>query len=290
MNNYNYNLPNFEEDDIIEIKKNVAYFLKEKGCVNKIIKDDIFKLLEKECKVLYYPIEDDKICAFYRKVDETKFVFINTAIPFEKQVFAAAHELAHVWGIAGDASEVLQSTAVQDYTDGQYKEQTRKSKVEDKANRFAAEFLVEEQLLLKELTERNVRKNDVELNTIVELMDVFLVPYKTIVMRLYEIGYIGFDECNAFLDIPARGEDSLIVRLQNRLELCTKNNEVSRKIKLANFVDVSLKAYEHKLRTYEKLNHLLGVVGKNPMQFGIKEEKVDLLSEEELEALLSEGE
>lgn len=286
----NYNLPNFEEDDIIEIKKNVAYFLKEKDCVNKIIKDDIFKLLEKECKVLYYPIEDDEICAFYRNVDETKFVFINTAIPFEKQVFAAAHELAHVWGIAGDASEVLQSIAVQDYTDGQYKEQTRKSKVEDKANRFAAEFLVEEQLLLKELSERNVRKNDVELNTFVELMDVFLVPYKTIVMRLYEIGYIGFDQCNVFLDIPARGEDSLIVRLQNRLELCTKNNEVSRKIKLANFVDVSLKAYEHKLRTYEKLNQLLGVVGKNPMQFGIEEEKVDLLSEEELEALLSEEE
>ena len=80
------------------------------------------------------------------------------------------------------------------------------------------------------------------------------------------------------------------MRLQNRLELCVKNNEVSRKVKLANFVDVSLKAYEHKLRTYEKLNQLLGIVGKNPEQFGIEKEKEELLSEEELEALLSEEE
>ncbi|MCI1693312.1 ImmA/IrrE family metallo-endopeptidase [Aneurinibacillus aneurinilyticus] len=288
MSSNNYSLPFFEEDEITDIKKNVAYFLKQTDYADKIIKDDIFKLLEKECKVLYYPIEDDEICAFYRKVNETKFVFINTAIPFEKQVFAAAHELAHVWDIAGDASEVLQSIAVQNYTEGQQQNGILQNKIEDKANRFAAEFLVEEKLLRKELSERDVQKGAVKLHTCIELMDVFLVPYKTIVMRLYEIGYIGDVECKEFLDIPARGESSPVVRLQNRLELCAKNNEISRKIRLANFVDVSLRAYENKLRTYEKLEQLLGFVGKTPEQFGIEQEKEELLSEEELEALLSE--
>lgn len=290
MSNNNSILPHLEVDEITEIKKNTAYFLKEKGCLNKIIKEDIFKILEKECKVLYFPIEDDEICAFYRKVNGIKFVVINTAIPFEKKVFAAAHELAHVWSIAGDISEVLQSANIQDYTDGHYIEQPQRSKIENRANRFAAEFLVEEQLLHKELFERKVLKNNVKIDAIIELMDVFLVPYKTIVMRLYEIGYIGEVDCKALLDIPARGVESPIVRLQHRLELCEKNNEVSKKIKLANFVDVSLKSYEHNLRTFQKLEQLLGFVGKNPRQFGIEEEIEDLLSEEELDVLLSEEE
>ncbi len=219
--------------------------------------------------MLYFPIDDDEICAFYRKVNDTPFVFINTAIPYEKQVFAAAHELAHLWGIGNNQSEVLQNSDVYDFTDNNFVD--HKNHFEKLANRFAAELLVEEKVLQKELNNREIHKNNVSLKNIVELMDVFLVPYKTIVRRLYEINYIDYEECIKLLAIPARGKDSEIIKLQLRYELCMKNNKRDHRKKLANFVDLSLNAYEQNLRTFERLTYLLSLVNRTPDEFGIKE-------------------
>lgn len=290
MNNFS-NINLLDEADIKEISKEISFALHRTDCIGKIIKDDIFKLLEKECRVLYYPIDSDDICAFYKKVDDNKFVYINTAIPFEKQVFAAAHELAHVLGVAGDRSEVLQSEVVGDYTDGNGNVGNIRVKNEDIANRFAAEFLVQSNVLKDELNTRNCKVSEIDLRTVIELMDLFLVPYKTIVRRIYEIGYLSPTKCEDMLRIHARGQESEIVRLQQRLELCTRNNERVRNKKLNNFVDLSLASYEKKLRTYEALTYLLGLADKTPEQFGIApEDSPQLLSEEELDKLLGDEE
>ncbi len=50
--------------------------------------DNDTNALEMNCRVIYYPIADDEICGF---------VYINSYLPLEKQVFAAAHELYHIW-------------------------------------------------------------------------------------------------------------------------------------------------------------------------------------------------
>lgn len=291
MKNDDFGLELLTPDEVDSIKKEVAFYLNKTGFINRKVREDIFSILETESKVIYYPIEDDEICAFYKKVNGFKFVFINTAIPFEKQIFAAAHELAHVWNIAGDKSEVLQGKDVRGYTE--YHEDRNNDiadKAEDVANRFAAEFLVEETILRNILIEKGATRNSVELSTIIELMDYFLVPYKTIVRRLFEINFILRDQCEELLSIPARGEESPIIRLQNRLELCLKNNERAQKIKLANLVDLSLSTYEQKLRTYQSLKYLLAFSNKTPEQFGITEVKEELLGEEELERMLSEDE
>ena len=69
---------------------------------NMIIKDDIFGILEKHCTVVYYPIKNEINCGFHTKryvKDKLEdFVYINTAKTVAEQVFAAAHELGHVWG------------------------------------------------------------------------------------------------------------------------------------------------------------------------------------------------
>ena len=73
---------------------------------NMIIKDDIFGILEKHCTVVYYPIENEINCGFHTKrfVKDRlgDFVYINTAKTVAEQVFAAAHELGHVWGAASN--------------------------------------------------------------------------------------------------------------------------------------------------------------------------------------------
>ena len=62
---------------------------------NMVIRDDIFGILEKHCN-----------CGFHTKrfVKDRlgDFVYINTAKPVAEQVFAAAHELGHVWGAASN--------------------------------------------------------------------------------------------------------------------------------------------------------------------------------------------
>src|SRR5665647_2934105 len=61
----------------------------------------------------------DQLWAFYHKDEQEdgslrKFVFINTSLPYEKQIFAAAHELAHIWGVSEDVSETLVTSADED--------------------------------------------------------------------------------------------------------------------------------------------------------------------------------
>jgi Zn-dependent peptidase ImmA (M78 family) len=288
VNKSNSEKVQLDSADVQMITKEVSHVLVTSGYVNQIIKDDIFKLLEKESKVIYYPIDDDEICAFYRKVDNRKFVCMNTSIPFEKQVFAAAHELAHILGVAEDRSELLKSEDVGDYTDEQEGVGSNKEKVEEIANRFAAELLVQTNVLKEELANRNCEKDQIDMRTIIELMDLFLVPYKTIVRRIHEINYFSFDKCKEMLRIPARGEDSPIVRYQQRLELCSSNNDRTKKKKLADFVDLSLIAYEKKLRTFEALGSLLSLAEKTPEEFGITVKEEQLLTEEELDRLLSD--
>ncbi len=49
-----------KEKDILNIRADIARLRKEKNIVNRDIKDDVFTLLESECKVFYYPIRDTK--------------------------------------------------------------------------------------------------------------------------------------------------------------------------------------------------------------------------------------
>lgn len=102
---------------------------------NMIIKDDIFGILEKHCTVVYYPIENEISCGFHtkrfvkNKLED--FVYINTAKTIAEQVFAAAHELGHVWGVATQVWELSGEHGVLEST------------IEERIiNRFAAELLM----------------------------------------------------------------------------------------------------------------------------------------------------
>lgn len=102
---------------------------------NMIIKDDIFGILEKHCTVIYYPIEKEKNCGFHTKRfvknELEDFVYINTAKTVAEQVFTAAHELGHVWGVA---AQVWKQAGEQGILESAIEEQI--------INRFAAELLM----------------------------------------------------------------------------------------------------------------------------------------------------
>lgn len=284
MTNSPVNLNLLTQEEIRGIQDKANRALGEYLKTNQIIRDDVFNILELNTKTLYYPCNDDEICAFIVKRMGKYFTFINTEIPLEKQVFAAAHELYHLWYSNIDKWELLNSVIL----DNQIENNGELSREEAKANRFAAELLVPKSILTNELEIRKIRRDQVELKDIIGLMDVFLMPYKTIVRRLYEIEFIDGQQCKEFLLIPDRDENEGVMLWQKRLEICNRNNERTKRKKLGNLVDLSIKGYEQNLITFDKLAYLLGLTEQSPQHYDIKEKIESLPSEDEVLKMLEE--
>lgn len=155
----------------------------------------IFTILEQNCTVLYYPIDDTKEdnAAFLladvpmqKDGDVKSVVFINTFQTTEKQVFSAAHELGHLWRLP------------------QYLGVTRDEALEERiVNRFASELLMPGKLFRKDAEARlnavpgfsearRIKLSEL-LEIIVWLMDRFLSPYENVVARMVELNILGKD-------------------------------------------------------------------------------------------------
>ena len=154
---------------------------------NMIIKDDIFGILEKHCTVVYYPIEDEINCGFHTKrfvKDKLEdFVYINTAKSVAEQVFAAAHELGHVWGVATQVWELAGERGVLE------------SKIEERIiNRFAAELLMPAKEFRKtfwvHMEKLGLDSNKLRLVDMIRVMVLqmndYMVPYESVRRRAIE--------------------------------------------------------------------------------------------------------
>lgn len=241
--------------------------------LNDVIGGQIFSILEKENKVLYYPLEDEQVWGFCEKIKEKSFVCINTSLPYDKQVFAAAHELYHLW--YGDSGEVMLSEDMEEYSCNK--------EIELLANRFAAEFLVNEELLLQEMRIYEIDKEHLEIKDIVRLANLFVVPYHTMVKRLYEIDVLNNREYQKFIECTEKQAEIW----QSRLGLTVPVR--SSKIGLSNLIDRAMELYESKLITYEKLEYLLEFAELTPGEMGI-EKKVDYSqpTDKELDIIMGE--
>lgn len=290
------------KEEIFKIRERIKILRKEKHIVNEDIKDDVFALLEKECKVLFYPIDDLNLWALYQKEEHANgekrcFVFINSKLPYEKQIFAAAHELAHVWNVngAGDCAEVLLGT--DDETMPIRKTDIEKNKTSKKelvANRFAAEFLMDEntvRTLYSRVDEDTIidDREDKLLALTLALMDYYIAPFKMTVKRLHELDLIEENEMDNLLNHYPREKNGLLERVQLRLGLCEKNNKVTERKNFSDFVDLAVKDYKRDLITFSKLEQLLALFGLSPEKLGVEKpaEKIRP-TVEEIEALLEE--
>ncbi len=288
-----------KEEDILRIREDIARLRKEKNIVNQDIKDGVFSLLENECKVFYYPINDSQLWAFYQKednedVNSRKFVFINTNLPYEKQVFAAAHELAHIWEVSEDLPETLVTSTDQDSPIRiEEAKSASPSKNELIANRFAAEFLMDEQtvrVLYEQCVEKKTAypKEVAQISLVLCLMDYYLAPYKMTVLRLEELDLISSHEEEVLLAVPREGEN-IISQLQKRLSLCERNNEITKVKKFADFINLAIQDYKKELITFAKMKQLLSIFDMTPEDMGITEEKDDeYFTSEELDAILED--
>ena len=175
---------------VTEIKN----FIIHKGIqTDPLIKDSVFNLLEQHCTVLYYPQEeeDNDGCHVLRLVNGVPehFVYINTHKPIEKQVFTAAHELGHILKLHEHLKEKCS-----DY----YKEKYEESAM----SRFAAGILMPQYAFVAQVNNNyknySGQDNSIELDNLIRfsiyLMDFFFVPFKSVIIRLNEVGFLSKDD------------------------------------------------------------------------------------------------
>ena len=261
--------------EIKEIKDHAREKLGKCCKTNDIIGSQIFSILGLYARVIYYPFGKDAPWGFIRisgsrndAALDKPFVAINTSIPVPCQVFAAVHELYHIW--YEHNPDVLPS----DLLDEEDKEINEK-----KANRFAAEFLVDEMMLRQEIHTYGIKKFDIK--SALQLADLFTVPYRAMAKRLFETGFIKAEE----KDILLSESDESIARLRKRYAFSA--GEADNRIAVDNLADLSVKAYEKELITFEKLEYLLGMCGLKPEDIGIqKTSGAAFPSDEELDEIM----
>jgi len=185
---------------------------------NPILRDDVFVLLEAHSVVVYFPLEDEGNYGFHvtrtLRNKKVEFVYINTAQPLSNQIFTAGHELGHIWELDKFLSEKLEiDLAIDDLG-------------ERAMNRFAAELMAPPEVFINYLYklvrdiphEKQASNNSYSfelpdfIQLIIELMNKFMLPYKTIILRLLELNEIPPNLATALLDDGVRkaGVDDFI--------------------------------------------------------------------------------
>ena len=176
----------------VTIQDKIQNFINQYDYLKKIepIRDNIFEILDEKCIILYFPQENEENdgSLIQKSVNGklTNFVHINTYKVIEKQVFTAAHELAHILNL----HEHLYNSC------NEYKNMFSKELEEAAMNYFAALVLMPTQIfqekardLFKEFSD-TIKLNDF-IKISLNLMDIFFVPFKAVVVRLYEIDIIS---------------------------------------------------------------------------------------------------
>ena len=173
-------------------------------CVNPILREDILDLLDQYCTVVFYPVADEGNNGFHVRYPEGDIVYINTDQAKEKQIFTAAHELCHIWELEKYVQAKLGLTL-----DHHQQEQV--------INRGAAELLMPRQQCLpfirRRLQELPHKADTMKVTDLLRLcasvMNEYFVPYKSVVLRLYELGFMPKESAQLLL-----GERPEVVRFQ----------------------------------------------------------------------------
>lgn len=169
--NYNYNGGNIIQDDIFNIAENYA---RKKG---------------NNLELITIPIEDEELWAFTFVKCNTIFVCVNSKLPMNKEIFAMAHELFHIYCyIEKDSSLILDcNTVLQE----DIMNNVGLCKEDLEANAFAGLLLMPKDTLLSQMDIYDIKRESITVDEVIKLMDIFAMPYRAVVLRLIESDVIS---------------------------------------------------------------------------------------------------
>ena len=163
---------------------------------NSMVRDGIFVVVrnyarknEIPIEILRYPFHDEELWAFTFLKKGTIFICINSELPLCKQIFATAHELYHIYCFVEDTDQntirngsLLKGETVDAVTGDQE---------ELRANAFAGLMLMPSKTVRDQIEMLGIDEKHMTQDDILVLMDVFAIPYKACILRLYECGVIS---------------------------------------------------------------------------------------------------
>lgn len=181
---------------------------------NNIIQDDIFPIVENYVlqhdmgmEMFRYNLGDDDLCACTFIRGGRVFVVINTDMPLSKQIFASAHELYHLYNYfeGYDSSRqrclsILDSSALDDETSG----------IEDmEANAFAGAVLAPGISIREQMGIFRIHPDSIGVREILMLMDIYAIPFKAMVLRLFEEEIIGKENARKLFEYSEEDVEKL---------------------------------------------------------------------------------
>jgi Zn-dependent peptidase ImmA (M78 family) len=177
-------------------------------CGNTIIRDSIFGIVsnyarkrELSLEVLRYPFKDDELWAFTFVKRGTIFLCVNSDLAMCKQIFATAHELYHIHCYS---ENIDQSTITSgSLLDSKTADEKAATQEDLEANAFAGLLLMPDASLAEQIRVFGISKENITLDDVLVLMELFALPYKAVVLRLIESGEIKEEKAQELLKVDA---------------------------------------------------------------------------------------
>ena len=171
---------------------------------NNIIQDDIFHIVENYTRkhgipfeLLRYPVADQELCACTFIRENRLFVFVNAAIPLAKQIFAVAHELFHIYRyVEGSDTELSECGSI---LNSSTLDEEATATEDMEANAFAGLLLAPADRISEQMRIYDIKRGEIALQDILMLMEIFAIPYKALVLRLFEEDVLAGGKIREFL-------------------------------------------------------------------------------------------
>ena len=220
-------------------------------CGNTIIRESIFGIVsnyarkrELALELLRYPFNDAELWAFTFVKKGTIFLCVNTELPMCKQIFATAHELYHIHCYAEDVNtSTITSGSI---LDSKTFDEAAATQEDLEANAFAGLLLMPDASVIEQFKMFGISKDDMEIDDVLTLMDLFAVPYKAVVLRLAESGVIAVEKAKSLYH--ENGEDIAVrIELTGKAEKWQQNS--SNLLRYGSLLDNFAFNSEHELLT-----------------------------------------
>lgn len=189
-------------------------------CGSSILGASIFGVVENYARkkefaleILRYPFKDVELWAVTFVKKGTIFLCVNSELSMCKQIFAVAHELYHIRCYAEETDmdtlhdgSVLESKVV---------DEAAMTQEDLEANAFAGLLLMPDRLMHEQVELYGIRGDSISVDDILILMELFAIPYKAVVLRLFEGHIITENKAGELLKYDA-------VYVSRRIELTGK--------------------------------------------------------------------
>lgn len=177
-------------------------------CGSSILGVSIFGIVENYARkkeigleILRYPFKDAELWAFTFVKKGTIFLCVNTELSMCKQIFAVAHELYHIRCYTeGTDTDTLRSGSV---LESKVVDEIAMTQEDLEANAFAGLLLMPDGMMREQIALYGINEEDVKVDDVLTLMELFALPYKAVVLRLFEGQIIKEAKANKLLKYDA---------------------------------------------------------------------------------------